>query len=139
MMPLFTHLKRHHAAKFDMATTISMQAGVQLMITVTDAATSELVDTISETITGTPGDPLSSFMVAVGTRALVLLTYAFRVTCDMTFFGPECNTVCIGRNESSGHFSCNPEDGSIVCLAGYRNETLNCATVEGCCKCDYQL
>ena len=116
----------------------SMQEdGVNLIVTATDKVSSELVDTIVLNISGTPGDPFSPFEVATGNLTLVELTYAFRIVCLEPFYGPECDTVCFGRDDSSGHFSCSPEDGSIVCLPGYRNETTNCTEcdiADGCCK-----
>ena len=47
------------------------------------------------------------------------------VACEGAFFGADCNTFCIKRDDSTGHFRCG-EDGSIVCLSGYQNPETNC-------------
>ncbi len=43
--------------------------------------------------------------------------------CKEGYFGPNCG--CTPRDDSTGHFTCD-EDGTIVCLPGYQNTTINC-------------
>ena len=73
--------------------------------------------------------------------------------CDPNFQGPNCNTCiqdyypqgicnvfCQPRNDSGGHFTCDPVTGDRVCLPGYTGS--NCAFCIGnfrepdCTECD---
>ena len=48
---------------------------------------------------------------------------SFRVTCTENFFGSDCATFCVERDNELGHFTCDSE-GNIVCREGYTGE--NC-------------
>ena len=49
-----------------------------------------------------------------------------RVYCDANYYGADCNTLCIGRDDSSGHYYCDKTTGNKVCLDGWRGQ--NCLT-----------
>ena len=49
-----------------------------------------------------------------------------RVYCDTDYYGADCNTYCVGRDDSGGHYSCDDNTGNKICLAGWRG--LNCLT-----------
>ena len=55
---------------------------------------------------------------------------SFRVTCTENFFGSDCATFCVERDDELGHFTCDSE-GNIVCREGYTGE--NCTI--GVCVC----
>ena len=65
----------------------------------------------------------------------VVLTATFQVVCAMDFFGPDCTQMCISRDDSLGHFSCDPVTGNRVCLDGYTNVERNCTECEPSPEC----
>lgn len=51
-----------------------------------------------------------------------------RVYCDANYYGADCNTYCVGRDDSRGHYRCDDNTGNKICLAGWRGQ--NCLTGE---------
>ena len=49
-----------------------------------------------------------------------------RVYCDANYYGADCNTYCVGRDDSRGHYRCDDNTGNKICLTGWRG--LNCLT-----------
>jgi len=47
----------------------------------------------------------------------------FRVTCTENFFGSDCASFCVERDNELGYFTCDSE-GNIGCREGYTGE--NC-------------
>ena len=41
------------------------------------------------------------------------------VYCGVNFYGTKCEVNCIETNDCSGHYSCDPDTGSKVCLDGW--------------------
>lgn len=65
------------------------------------------------------------------------LGLSFTMACAPNFYGEDCATICIQRDDTSGHYICDSE-GSIKCMAGYQNTLSNCtecSLAPGCCKC----
>lgn len=51
--------------------------------------------------------------------------------CANHYFPEEvCNVFCDPRNDSGGHFRCDPVTGEKICLAGYRDPPTNCIKLE---------
>jgi len=50
--------------------------------------------------------------------------------CLPDYYGVNCETFCTPRNNTSGHYSCNPDDGSRICLPRYAGlpDCLSCET-----------
>ena len=72
-----------------------------------------------------------------GNLSRVTMSLSFQVTCAVNFFGSDCNTFCQGRDNSLGHFTCDPLTGNRVCLPRYRNvstDCTECVPLEGCCE-----
>ena len=46
------------------------------------------------------------------------LEYAVRVTCSRDFYGSDCKTTCVSRDDSLGHYTCDSE-GDRKCLHGW--------------------
>lgn len=72
-----------------------------------------------------------------GSLGRITVDLSFQVLCAANFFGPNCNTTCVGRDDDLGHFECDPLTGDRVCLPGYQNLALNCTEcipLEGCCE-----
>ena len=61
----------------------------------------------------------------------------FRLSCTENYYGPDCATFCMEKNDEPGHYTCN-SDRSIVCQPDYQDPITNCTMcipAEGCCKC----
>ena len=68
-----------------------------------------------------------------GLRGRADITISFLLTCSENYFGSDCDTYCVPTEQ----FTCNPENGSIICREGYQNETTNCSAcvpAAGCSK-----
>ena len=59
------------------------------------------------------------------------------VACEGSFCGSNCNLM--GRDDSTGHFTCRGND--IVCIHGYQypaNNCTDCVPAPGCCELKVQ-
>ena len=96
------------------------------------------IDAISGVVVNrTTGDASSPSQEYFGDNLIFSVTLNFRVVCSPNFYDQDCNTFCVARNDTSGRFTCNEDDGSIVCFEGYQNENTNCTEcipAENCCK-----
>lgn len=119
------------------------ETGVQILFTFTDLLSGgEMVDQLVHNAMAVANAEVVSSMTVEGDGGLVTFTFVLRVQCVPFFFGPDCNTFCVGENDSSGRFECDPTTGAIVCLTGYQNPASNCtdcAPAEGCCKSPKKL
>ena len=51
------------------------------------------------------------------------------VFCEVNYYPKnDCNVLCVPRNSSEGHFTCDPITGSRVCLEGYKDSLTDCVT-----------
>lgn len=106
------------------------QGGLQLLIRVEHIGENilddhQLIDrVIIELFLSVDESPLA-FLGAGEQGTISALVSSVSVACEGGFFGADCNTFCIKRDDSTGHFECGA-DGSIVCLAGYQNPATNC-------------
>ena len=57
----------------------------------------------------------------------ITMTFRFKAMCATNFFGPDCTQFCQGRDDSSGHYTCDA-NGNEVCLDGYVDPGSNCVT-----------
>ena len=50
-----------------------------------------------------------------------------KVYCDMHFYGTSsgCNTYCLARDNSEGHYDCNDITGARVCHSGWQGSYCN--------------
>lgn len=58
------------------------------------------------------------------------------MTCSPDFYGEDCTTVCVQRDDALGHYICDGQ-GHIECIAGYQDPFTNCTKcilAPGCCK-----
>ena len=75
----------------------------------------------------------------IGDNGIGLLRLSFRVTCTENFYGSDCATFCVERDDELGHYTCDSE-GNIVCREGFQDPSTNCTEcilAEGCCKLMY--
>lgn len=63
------------------------------------------------------------------------MQYAFRVTCDSSYYGPGCANLCRKRDDQFGHYTCSP-NGERVCLTGWQGDY--CTTPRCTPGCDEQ-
>ena len=50
----------------------------------------------------------------------VTINMQFRVDCATNFFGSDCSVFCVPQDDDvNGHFTCDPTDGSRVCLSDF--------------------
>ena len=99
---------------------------------------------------GSTNDPLiNTFSIPVsfagmGTSPVVyrdfehgsVLRLSYQISCFPNFYGENCSTYCLPKDDESGHYTCN-QQGSIECLSGYQNPLTNCtecSLAPGCCK-----
>jgi len=52
----------------------------------------------------------------------VQLEYAFRVVCDVDYYGAACGVNCRPRDDELGHWTCTPDTGSRLCLPGWQGK-----------------
>ena len=63
----------------------------------------------------------------VGVLGFVTVKLSIRVQCLEDFYGDDCSTFCtLQDSDQNGHFACNSEDGSRLCLQGFQNPDNNC-------------
>ena len=98
----------------------------------------DLIDLVYvDNVTVAASAPQSPATEVNGSLSRVTLSLSFQVICAVNFFGPDCNSFCIGRDDTLGHFTCDPLTGNRVCLPGYQNLSVDCTEcipLEGCCK-----
>lgn len=108
---------------------------VQLLVTITDTLSGGLVDVIVTNITQEVGN-IATVERHRGIHDVATFIFGITVICSGTFCGLDCNSTCVGRNDSSGHFMCDVLE-CVVCLPGYQNESSDCTDCvlrDGCCK-----
>ncbi|EUB61232.1 Delta-like protein [Echinococcus granulosus] len=60
----------------------------------------------------------------------IRLTLSYRFACPPDYYGEACERYCSPRDSLLGHYKCDPKDGRIVCLPGWRGSQCN----EALCK-----
>ena len=49
--------------------------------------------------------------------------------CKVNYYPTNnCSVLCVARNDSEGHYTCDPFTGNRVCLEGYKDASTNCVT-----------
>lgn len=69
---------------------------------------------------------------------VVTLEARARVFCGTNFYGPTCRDFCVERDDSFGHYTCDP-NGGIICREGYTDTTSNCVTRESTTQTEYSF
>ena len=115
--------------------THTSKGSAQMLIGVTESGTDQLIDNIFIELNLTANDPFIPLESFTGLLDQATIDLQFRIMCAFDYFGMDCNSFCVGKNNTDAHYSCG-EDGEMVCLQGYQNESSNCtqcAPAEGCC------
>lgn len=103
-----------------------------------DDNSNDYVDYLQNVITVTPDKSENT----ATSRTYVLnrrtrLTVVAKVYCDPHYFGPRCEDYCQPRDDDSGHYTCDPVTGAIICKPGWMGEF--CASSHDDCvvnKCE---
>ena len=97
------------------------------IVDVDDLGDDDLVDLVTFDRTMSPNNIWSGTITRTGFYGIATFQAEFRVDCAADFYGSDCTTMCVPRNDSTGHYSCS-DTGDIVCLNGYTDPSTNCVT-----------
>lgn len=91
----------------------------------------DLVDKVYiQMSTLTVGSTFTAATTYNGSSGAGAITLQFRVLCQYSYYGPNCNTFCQSvDNNTLGHYTCG-SNGFKICLPGWKNSTNNCLTRE---------
>jgi len=57
------------------------------------------------------------------------LNLEYKLYCDSGFYGPKCSTYCVAQDSvETGHYTCNPSTGDVVCRPGWKDPANMCRT-----------
>ena len=102
---------------------------MSLFIEVEDSDTlyDDHVDDVYVTITRTPSSSFSSRRAYTGVHRNSRIELSFRVQCTANFYGSNCATRCVPRDDSGGHYRCG-SNGERICLSGWSGPSSGCTT-----------
>ena len=106
-----------------------LQGSVKLFVEVNDKDLifDDHVDDVYVTISRTPSSVFTSRVTYTGIHGNSRIELSFRVQCDSNFYGSNCATFCVARDDSGGHYACGP-NGERICLAGWSEPSSDCTT-----------
>ena len=87
------------------------------------------VDDVYVTITLTPSSSLTSRRTYSGIHGNSRIELSFRLQCSSNFYGSNCATYCMPRDDNGGHYSCGV-NGQRTCLSGWSGPSSSCLTRE---------
>ena len=114
--------------------------GVQLLLVPIDldfGNPNDLIDEFILDLNINPQDNQSEQSTYQGDFGFLTLHAAINIACLNDYYGRNCETFCVGRDDDEGHYNCSSSDGSIVCKDGYQDPQTNCTRctpLEGCCE-----
>ena len=85
------------------------------------------VDDVYVTITLAPSSSFTSRRAYNGIHGNSRIELSFRVQCTSNFYGSNCATYCVPRDDSGGHYSCGV-NGQRICLSGWSGPSSGCIT-----------
>lgn len=110
---------------------------------VVTASSLDLLDNIFiNSVSLPPSAPPTLDTAFSGSFGRISVIANFQVVCASGFFGTDCSTTCETRDDSLGHFTCDPVTGERLCLEGYTGVEENCTECEpspGCCESEYKF
>ncbi len=108
-----------------------LQGTVRLFIRVDDYDrfnANDHVNDIYVNITLTPSSSFTSTRAYNGINVISVMELSFRLQCTSNFYGSDCTTYCVARDDIEGHFDCGP-DGEKICLSGWSDPSRNCTII----------
>ena len=85
------------------------------------------IDDVYVTITLTPSSSFTSRQTYTGIHGNSRIELSFRVQCAANFYGSNCATRCVARDDSGGHYTCG-SNGQRICLSGWSGPASDCTT-----------
>lgn len=85
-----------------------------------DSTGSELVGTAAVSLTITSDGIIRPSSLG---SSFYRISMDYSVNCTTNYYGPECSTFCMARDDEGGHYTCDSQ-GNIMCLLGYTG--VNC-------------
>ena len=85
------------------------------------------VDDVYVTITQSPSSSFSLGQTYTGIHGNSMIVLSFRVQCAANFYGSDCATHCVPRDDSQGHYRCG-SNGERICLSGWSGPSSSCTT-----------
>ena len=112
---------------------LHIQGSFQLMVRLDDddhPDSDDLIDRVVVNMTLGVSDSFTSIVRYNGWYNRANMQMSFRVRCQTNYYGATCDRLCVPRDDSGGHYTCD-EDGNRVCLSGYTDTSSLCTV----CKC----
>ena len=107
-----------------------LQGTVRLLIEVEDYDSfnsDDHVDDVYVTISTNPSSPFSSRRAYDGVHGNSRIELNFRVRCASNYYGSNCATYCLRRDDSGGHYACG-SNGERICLSGWSDPSTDCTS-----------
>lgn len=101
-----------------------MKGAAQLFIEVVDNDVgdedrNDHVDDIYAEISRSPNKQFTSEMHFNGEFGNSRISLNFRVMCSSNYYGSDCATYCLARDDHLGHYTCDSTSGAKICLQGW--------------------
>lgn len=110
---------------------LCVQVNFQFQIRVNDddhPDSDDLIDRVFAVETNFPiSENFTPRRTYTGNYGNVRFDLSYRAICQTNYYGSTCTVFCIGRDDSTGHYSCN-SNGDRVCLPGWSDLPNNCLT-----------
>ena len=107
-----------------------LQGDVTLYIKVEDYdffSSDDHVDDVYVPISLVPSSSFSSTTRYNGVNGNSRIELNFRVQCTSNYYGSNCATYCLRRDDSGGHYTCG-SNGEKICLSGWSDPSTDCTT-----------
>ena len=102
---------------------------MRLFIEAQESSFSRYNDDVYVTVTLIPSSSFTSRRSYNGVNGNCEIDLSFRIQCGNNFYGSNCATFCVARDDSGGHYSCGI-NGEKICLIGWRGPSGGCLTRE---------
>ena len=66
-----------------------------------------------------PDFQVSSTIGGIYSGNRVTLNMFFYIDCEDDYYGSDCSTFCLAQDNANGHYTCDEDDGSQICLPNY--------------------
>lgn len=100
----------------------SSKGAAQLFVEVFDIDTFNSDDHVDDIYVEISLLPSTQFTIATnfyGDFGNSRISLSFRLMCGLNYYGTDCATYCIARDDLLGHYTCDPASGAKICLQGW--------------------
>ncbi|XP_062596704.1 delta-like protein C, partial [Saccostrea cucullata] len=108
--------------------------GIKIKVEVWDVDdnSDDYVDFLAAIYRTIPGfNVTSASLVPYTLSSRTTLWLRLKVYCDQDYYGENCATFCQSRDDRFGHYTCDPNTGSKICLKGWQG-TLCHVQIDNC-------